>query len=66
LKRVPFILVAGDREMEAGELAVRTREGKDLGSHSLDALSASLSDEIASRGKRTVSSVLSPANAESA
>ena len=59
LKRVPFILVAGDREMEAGEVAIRTREGKDLGSHSLDVLCASLNDEIASRGKQTVSSVLS-------
>ena len=32
LARVPFLLVAGEREKEAGTLSVRTREGKDLGS----------------------------------
>lgn len=31
MSRVPYMLVAGDREMEAGTLAVRTREGEDLG-----------------------------------
>src|SRR3979409_999229 len=31
IKRVPFLLVAGDREVEGRTLAVRTRGGKDLG-----------------------------------
>ena len=31
MARVPYLLVAGDREMEAGTVAVRTREGEDLG-----------------------------------
>lgn len=30
LKRVPYMLVCGDQEMEAGEIAVRTRKGKIL------------------------------------
>ena len=31
LERVPYLLVAGDREMETESIAVRTREGTDLG-----------------------------------
>lgn len=31
MARVPYLLVVGDREMEAGSIAVRTREGEDLG-----------------------------------
>lgn len=31
LERVPYLLVAGDREMETESIAVRTREGADLG-----------------------------------
>jgi threonyl-tRNA synthetase len=31
LQKVPFIGILGDKEIEAGTLAVRTREGKDLG-----------------------------------
>ena len=31
LQRVPYLLVAGDREKETGAIAVRTRTGEDLG-----------------------------------
>jgi threonyl-tRNA synthetase len=51
IKRVPFLLVAGDREVEARTLAVRTRSGKDLGSLGLAELTALLCDEVASRGR---------------
>jgi threonyl-tRNA synthetase len=51
LKRVPYLLVAGDREVEGRTLAVRTRSGKDLGSMQLDELIAALSQENASRGR---------------
>src|SRR5271168_1294637 len=51
LKRVPFLLVAGDREAEGHTLAVRTRGGKDLGSLELAELSTLLCDEVASRGR---------------
>jgi threonyl-tRNA synthetase len=51
IKRVPFLLVAGDREVEARTLAVRTRSGKDLGSLALDELTTLLCDEVASRGR---------------
>ncbi|TVP82634.1 threonine--tRNA ligase [Thioalkalivibrio sp.] len=50
LKRVPYLLVLGDREMETNTVAVRTRSGEDLGSMGLDALLSRLDAEIASRG----------------
>lgn len=37
LQKLPYLLVAGDREMQAGYVAVRTRKGEDLGSMSVDA-----------------------------
>src|SRR5271156_4457556 len=51
LKRVPYLLVAGDREVEGHTLAVRTRAGKDLGSLEPARLAALLCDEVASRGR---------------
>ena len=51
LKRVPYLLVAGDREVEGHTLAVRTRAGKDLGSMELGELSALLCKDVASRGR---------------
>src|SRR5450631_4203364 len=51
IKRVPYLLVAGDREVEAHTLAVRTRGGKDLGSLGLAELTTLLCDEVASRGR---------------
>ncbi|MGB5260757.1 MAG: threonine--tRNA ligase [Gammaproteobacteria bacterium] len=51
IKRVPYLLVTGDREAEAGTVAVRTRSGKDLGSLSLQQLTEGLATEIASRGR---------------
>ena len=33
LQRVPYLLVVGDREAESKTVAVRTRSGKDLGTH---------------------------------
>jgi len=37
LQKVPYLLVVGDREMEAGAVSVRTRSGEDLGSMPLAA-----------------------------
>jgi len=51
LQRVPYLLVAGDREAESQSVAVRTRSGKDLGSMSLDMLMQGLKAEVASRGR---------------
>jgi threonyl-tRNA synthetase len=54
LQRVPYLLVAGDRESGSNSLAVRTRSGKDLGSMGLDTLAAKLAEEIASRGRNVL------------
>ncbi len=51
LQRVPYLLVAGDREAGSNTLAVRTRSGKDLGSISIEVLAQKLAGEIASRGR---------------
>jgi threonyl-tRNA synthetase len=54
LQRVPYLLVAGDREAGSNSLAVRTRSGKDLGVMSLDMLAGKLDREVASRGRITL------------
>ncbi|MEQ1580677.1 MAG: threonine--tRNA ligase [Steroidobacteraceae bacterium] len=54
LQRVPYLLVAGDREAGSNSLAVRTRSGKDLGVMSLDMLAGKLAREVASRGRITL------------
>jgi threonyl-tRNA synthetase len=51
LQRVPYLLVAGDREAGSNSLAVRTRSGKDLGAMSVDVVASKLAEEIASRGR---------------
>ncbi|MDX1460362.1 MAG: threonine--tRNA ligase [Xanthomonadales bacterium] len=50
LQRVPFLLIVGDREVEEGTVAVRTREGEDLGSMSLEAFAEVLGDAVKARG----------------
>ncbi|MFN3965316.1 threonine--tRNA ligase [Silanimonas lenta] len=45
LQKVPYLLVVGDREKEAGMVAVRTREGTDLGSMPVAAFAARLAAE---------------------
>jgi threonyl-tRNA synthetase len=51
LQKVPFLLVAGDREREAGTLAVRSRSGEDLGSMTIDGLGKFLARQVAMRGR---------------
>jgi len=50
IKRVPFLLVAGEREVEGRTLSVRTRAGEDLGTMELPKLYAFLREEVAGRG----------------
>ena len=47
MQKVPFILVAGDKEKEAGTVAVRARGNKDLGVMSLQAFSELIAADIA-------------------
>ncbi|MCY7296372.1 threonine--tRNA ligase [Alteromonas sp. a30] len=46
LKRVPYLLVVGDKEVEAGEVSVRTRKGEDLGKFKLEDMVEKISQEI--------------------
>src|SRR5271154_3438693 len=49
LKRVPYLLVAGDKEVAANLLAVRTRSGKDLGTMDPETFAERLRIELTSR-----------------
>ncbi|MEJ2141824.1 MAG: threonine--tRNA ligase [Gammaproteobacteria bacterium] len=50
LQKIPYLLVAGDKEIENSAVAVRTRTGEDLGTMSVDDFIAMLTKEIADRG----------------
>ncbi len=49
LRRVPYLLVVGDKEMEAGEVAVRSRRGEDLGKLSIEDFIAKLQNDVESK-----------------
>ena len=49
LQKLPYILVAGDKEKAAGAVAVRARGNKDLGVMSLDAFVELIARDIASK-----------------
>jgi threonyl-tRNA synthetase len=45
LQKLPYQIVVGDKEMQAGTVAVRTRSGEDLGAMGLEAFTARLRNE---------------------
>jgi threonyl-tRNA synthetase len=47
MQKLPYILVAGDKEKAAGAVAVRARGNKDLGVMSLDAFVQLIAQDIA-------------------
>ena len=49
LQKLPYQLVVGDKEWQAGTVAVRTRGGEDLGPMPLEALVARLREEVVAR-----------------
>jgi threonyl-tRNA synthetase len=49
LQKLPYQLVVGDKEMQAGTVAVRTRGGEDLGAMTLQAFTARLEAEAKAR-----------------
>jgi threonyl-tRNA synthetase len=51
IQRIPYLLVAGDKEVETNTLAVRDRSGKDLGVMTLDAFSALLQQDVSQLGR---------------
>ena len=51
LQKIPYMLVVGDKEAEAGTVSVRTRAGVDLGAMPLDEFMDKIGEQIASRSK---------------
>jgi threonyl-tRNA synthetase len=51
IQKVPYLLVVGDREVENGQVAVRARNGDDLGSMSIGEFSALLTKSIEKKGR---------------
>ncbi|MEM7705443.1 MAG: threonine--tRNA ligase [Pseudomonadota bacterium] len=50
LQKVPYLLVIGDREVENGAVAVRQRDGTDLGAMPLEQFCALLKEQVDARG----------------
>ena len=51
LQKVPYLLVVGDKEVEAGKVAVRTRGGEDLGAMTFEDFCTHLSQDVARFGR---------------
>ncbi len=49
LQKLPYLLVVGDKEMQAGQVAVRTRKGEDLGAMSVDAFIERVKADVAEK-----------------
>ena len=49
LQKLPYQLILGDKEMQANQVAVRTRAGEDLGAMPLEVFVTRLETEVASR-----------------
>lgn len=49
MQRLPYILVVGDKERDAGMVAVRNRQGEDLGQFSLNEWIAKMQVEVSAR-----------------
>jgi threonyl-tRNA synthetase len=49
LQKVPYMLVVGDKEVEAQAVAVRLRSGQDLGAMSVNAFVSRALDEVRQR-----------------
>jgi threonyl-tRNA synthetase len=49
LQKLPYQLILGDKELQAKQVAVRTRTGEDLGAMPLEAFVSRLEDEVAAR-----------------
>ena len=54
LRRVPYLLVAGDKEVAGNLLSVRTRSGKDLGTMVPETFAERLRVELGSRGRQVL------------
>ena len=53
VRKVPYMLVVGDKEVERGEVAVRLRSGVDLTSMPVERVAERMISEIANRRDTT-------------
>ena len=51
IQKVPYLLIVGDKEVESRMVAVRTREGADLGTMSLEAFCEHLQQDVSNYGR---------------
>ncbi|MBA2652884.1 MAG: threonine--tRNA ligase [Tatlockia sp.] len=51
LQKIPYLLVIGDKEVESNSVAVRTREGAELGQMQIDTICDLLQQEIAAKSR---------------
>ena len=51
LQKIPYLLIVGDKEVESRTVAVRAREGSDLGAMSLDAFCGHLQRDVSNYGR---------------
>ncbi|MEH6543820.1 MAG: threonine--tRNA ligase [Porticoccaceae bacterium] len=51
LQKIPYLLVVGDKEVETLSVAVRTREGEDRGSISVEQFAELLTEQVERRGR---------------
>jgi threonyl-tRNA synthetase len=51
LQKIPYMLVAGDREVAEGTVSVRSRSGGDLGARAVDEFLRQAQAEVASKGE---------------
>ncbi len=52
IHKVPYLLVVGDKEVENGTVAVRTRTGEDLGTLSIEEFCEHLKQDVAQKGRK--------------
>lgn len=55
LERIPYMLVLGDKEVESGQVAVRTREGENLGTMSMTDFIELIQKAISQKGRVSTS-----------
>ncbi|MDC1270731.1 threonine--tRNA ligase [Porticoccus sp.] len=51
IQKIPYLLIIGEREIESSTLAVRSSDGKDLGSMTVTEFVSILEQDISSRGR---------------
>ena len=56
MQRVPYLLVVGDKEIENGTVAVRTRDGEDLGSMAIEEVISLFQADTEKRSRELVTS----------